>query len=325
MRPVVHTRAAAVSLALLSCILLFPPGVVRAQEARGRAVVTAASAPVREKAERNARVVETLRTGAEAAVLAEQAGWLLVRTADGKTGWVSLDQVTIGGPAPGASVPAATEQAGAPPAASPPPAATPAAVSSASSAAVEPQNGEDEDDDGGKPLTIGPLGGIVVASFTGDDASGAFSARTSYTVGLALRYEFLAVLAAHVELRYARRGAERSNTDGTTTTFRLDYADLAGMVDLRLPLKLATPIVCIGAVASYKVNAGLTDAGGTRKLDGVRSFDPGVIGGVGAVVRLGGMSMLIEGLYEAHLQSIDENDEADLRNTAVTVNLGILF
>jgi len=99
-------RALAVLLLLSAACASAPPkpapqpvAIPIEQKPIGSGRVSATALNLRAAASSNAEVVSQLRRGTELTFLAEQKGWLQVRVADGRTGWVSAQHVSRAGAA----------------------------------------------------------------------------------------------------------------------------------------------------------------------------------------------------------------------------------
>ena len=76
-----------------------PASAPTEEKAIGTARVSATALNLRAEASTEAPVVSQLRRGAELTLLAEERGWLKVKSADGQTGWVSAQHVARAGAA----------------------------------------------------------------------------------------------------------------------------------------------------------------------------------------------------------------------------------
>jgi len=178
-------------------------------------------------------------------------------------------------------------------------------------------------------MTFGFKGGLSLAKITGSDVENA-GWRTAGVGGLFLSYQVNNIFAIQPEMLYAMKGT--TGEEGIVKlTMKLDYFEIPLLAKLYLPTESKVkPNLYAGPAMAFKVSSKLKGEAGSLSaeadLEGIKSTDFGIIVGAGMEYRLTSGCILFDLRYTMGLISIfDVADEADVRNSAVSIMVGYGF
>lgn len=192
-------------------------------------------------------------------------------------------------------------------------------------------------------MTLGVGGGIVAATFSGDDADSfegsgvSKGSRVGINVGAWLTIPVASSFAIVPGGFFVQKGAEYSES-GTTLTFKADY--------IEIPVFASVILSGEGSSVGFNIFAGPTfafetgcdlegeDSGtsvsiscDTAGIDERQKFDIGLAGGAGVSFPINDrFSIMISGGYDLGLRNLDTSDAPDdIKNSAffATVGAGI--
>lgn len=172
-------------------------------------------------------------------------------------------------------------------------------------------------------LRAGPLAGISIAKFSGDDV-GDVDNHASFAVGGFVEIEFSPNLALEPQLLYIRKGVGDPDSDAE---LRLDYLELPVLLKSEFPLAGRTPVtpgVFVGPYVAYRVACQEYDGDNTTDCaaDTFKKFDAGAVAGAG--VEIGPVSLQVR--YDWGLTHLDDTGlDLDGKNRAVVITVGYGF
>jgi opacity protein-like surface antigen len=194
-------------------------------------------------------------------------------------------------------------------------------------------------------VTIGPMAGVSISTFSGDDAD-AFSetgldfdkgSRTGFAVGGFAEFEFGSNFAIEPQLLYVQKGARYSGAvdDGSgslldvSAGINLDYIQLPVLfkAELRKPDNKLTPSVFIGPAIGFNLGCTITAEGDGQDAsedcpdDTFKSTDFSLVFGAGLEFN----RFSLQGRYDMGLGSVADADDVDVKNSGWLITLGYGF
>lgn len=180
----------------------------------------------------------------------------------------------------------------------------------------------------------GILGGVNIATLTGDDAGDA-SNRTGFLAGVFGEFSLSQKLAIVPELLYSQKGATQS-VESVDIDFKADYLEVPLLLKLRFGAEDATvrPHIYLGPAVAFNLSCkvGGEQSGLAVELDcddeafegsaAIKSTDFGGMIGVGLDLR----NFLVGARYTMGFTQIpDSSTESDVKNSVFAFYLGYAF
>ena len=176
--------------------------------------------------------------------------------------------------------------------------------------------------------SIGILGGVNLANFTGDDVEDN-STKVCIGGGAFAEMPFSPVMAVRAELLYMNKGAEWDQYDDAGV--RLSYFDVPVLMKFSLPVNtVISPNLFVGPYVSFNLSAEsyMGDVE-TDVKDNIKSTDYGVVIGGGLDYPMGQGELTFDVRYSLGLTKIDDmegnDEEDDVKNTGIMFMLGYGF
>jgi len=176
-------------------------------------------------------------------------------------------------------------------------------------------------------MKIGITGGVNIASLAGDDVEDLDSRTAAYFGGF-LEFPVTPLLSFQPELLYTMKGATES-VEGTDVTYKLDYIEVPMLLRVNVPMQgNIMPFVVAGPGIGFNTTAKVEADGQEEDIEEIKGMDFGLIfgGGLGFPVSDGRYTISLAVRYELGLTTIDDSDEeADVKNRAVSIGAGLSF
>jgi len=180
--------------------------------------------------------------------------------------------------------------------------------------------------------TVGVLGGVNFATFTGDIIGNA-ETKVGFDLGGYVSFGISRNFAIETGALYSQRGAKVSE-QGVTVKFKVNYIEVPLLLSARFPGQSAvTPFISAGPAVGIKVGCGVSVSGGGATfgsgcqgvedaLDSdLKSTDFGLVGTVGIDVRALRFSLR----YFRGLSSIANVEPASVKNSVFSFLVGYGF
>lgn len=186
-------------------------------------------------------------------------------------------------------------------------------------------------------FTFGPVAGVSIASFSGDDLEAADS-RTGFFGGAQVVWQAPGSLfGVETGAMYVQKGASEEG-EGGEVTIGLDYIAIPLLLRIAPPMANSsfTPAFGLGVTAGFEIGCSLEvegegveldadcDAGGEESLE-TKSFDLGLTASVGADFAAGNMIVAPFARYTYGLTNIVDAEDADVKNTAILIGAALRF
>lgn len=187
-----------------------------------------------------------------------------------------------------------------------------------------------------RSVTIGPVGGVNFATWTGDDAGSGLTRRTGFHAGVMISAELGPVFGIQAGAMYSQEGTgvelPGSNITGT---FKVDYIRIPVLLKVRAQLQGTgiRPYAVLGPTLGIKTKCQIEATDGSQTAS-VECDDPSVgfnltTTDIGLVLGLGlDIDRFSAGVrYVPGLRSIDDisTDAAEVRNTLLALTAGFAF
>lgn len=191
------------------------------------------------------------------------------------------------------------------------------------------------DDAAAQSFSFGPVAGVSIASFSGDDADDADS-RTGFFGGAQVVWQAPGSLFGfETGAMYVQKGASFQDVDGEAT-FELDYIEIPLLVRIAPPMAGSsfTPAFGLGGAVGFEIGCSLSGEGEGVEVDvdcedaGVetKSVDFGLSASVGVDFPVGTMTLAPFARYTYGLTSIDDSaEDSDIKNSGFLVGAALRF
>lgn len=179
-------------------------------------------------------------------------------------------------------------------------------------------------------IRLGIKGGPTFADLYGDDVDDT-DMLTSFAGGIFAAFELTELFAIQPEAMYTGHGAGMT-VQGVDTELQIFYVQvplLARMLFLEGPVQ---PMVYAGPRIAFQTSCEVEaeDQNVTVTLDcddpqldaAVKDTELGVVGGAGVAFNMGDFRLLLEGRGDLGLTSIDDVDDADVKNRSLSALIG---
>lgn len=177
-------------------------------------------------------------------------------------------------------------------------------------------------------MKAGVIGGVALASVSGEDFEGLDEMRTTFTAGVLLQFPLGQVLTFQPELHYSNKGS-KGDEAGIDIVGKSAYLDIplllrggamlgeGATLDLLAGPYIAIPISC-------RIEA---SSGGESAEEDCDVFDPelelavdfGAVLGGGLTLNLGRADLLVDGRYQLGLTNVFTDEDGMNRNIQVLV------
>jgi hypothetical protein len=178
-------------------------------------------------------------------------------------------------------------------------------------------------------MSIGVTGGVNIATVAGDDADD-WDSRTAPFFGGFLEFPITPLVSIQPELLYTMKGATSTDEEGCDVTAKLDYIEIPILLRVNVPMEGSIkPFLVAGPGLGFNSTAKMEYDGEEEDIEDVKSMDFGLIFGGGVGIPVGGDGSYMVSLfarYELGLTTIDDSEEeADVKNRAISIGAGIGF
>jgi hypothetical protein len=194
------------------------------------------------------------------------------------------------------------------------------------------------DDAAAQSFQFGPVAGVSIANFSGDDA-GETDSRTGFFGGAQVVWQAPGSLFGfETGALYVQKGASFEDGDGEGT-FELDYITVPLLLRVAPPMGASsfTPVFGLGGEVGFEVGCSVSGEAEGVEVDmdceefdeaglETKSFDFGLAASVGVDFPVGRMTLAPFAKYTYGLTSIDDSEgEADVKNSGFLVGAALRF
>ena len=166
-------------------------------------------------------------------------------------------------------------------------------------------------------LAFGVKGGINYATLSGDDV-GDVEWKLGLVAGAVAAFDVMDMLVIQGEVLYSMKGA-----DSADASLGLTYIEIPVLLKYNVPMAgMVSPNLFIGPSLGILLSA---DADGEDVKEFFKGTDFGVVIGAGVDFDLGTGKVTLDARYNLGLTSLDDTDDADVKNSGISVMVGYLF
>lgn len=184
-------------------------------------------------------------------------------------------------------------------------------------------------------LVVGIRGGVNISSVTGNLVDQYpeydYGTLTGFNGGALARIYFTPLLSLQVEGSYSQKGSTVSYL-GQTADLMFTYLEWPMFVRYELILGSLRPAAYVGSSFAFETKCEAKGPSGTfdcdeGDLNSTKSFDAGLILGLGLDVRLGGLILMGDGRYTLGYRNLNDSSDSDSdfknRNWTFLVGVGV--
>lgn len=179
---------------------------------------------------------------------------------------------------------------------------------------------------------LGVQGGVAFSSVGGDDATTAalgFDPQgvTGFVGTVYLNYAFTPIVSFQPGVSFVQKGLEGTE-GGTTLAIDVDYFEIPLLLRFDVPTAGSVGVHFLGGtIISFEAGCDISfgTASATCEDDGteISSTDFGLAAGAGLTFGIGRAALVIDGMYNLGLSSIDDStDDFSVKNRAFTITAG---
>lgn len=179
---------------------------------------------------------------------------------------------------------------------------------------------------------LGVQGGVAFASVGGDDATTAslgFDPQgvTGIVGTVYLNYAFTPIVSFQPGVSFVQKGVEGTES-GIPVSIDIDYFEIPLLLRFDVPSAGSAGVHFLGGpVVSFEAGCDLTEGPLSASCDDadaeITSTDFGFAAGAGLTFGIGRASLVIDGMYNLGLSSIDDStDDFSFKNRAFTITAG---
>lgn len=193
------------------------------------------------------------------------------------------------------------------------------------------------DDAAAQSFQFGPVAGVSIANFSGDDA-GDTDSRTGFFGGAQVVWQAPGSLFGfETGAVYVQKGASMDDPD-VDGTIELDYIAIPLMLRIAPPMGESsfTPVFGLGGEAAFEVGCAVSGEGDGVEVDmdcdefpegefDTKSFDFGLAASVGVDFPVGRMTLAPFAKYTLGLTSIVDAEDTDVKNSGFLVGAALRF
>ena len=180
-----------------------------------------------------------------------------------------------------------------------------------------------------RPFRVGIIGGYNMASLEGDDVEDVDS-RSGFDIGGLIQIPMGDMITIQPEVHYSQRGAS-AEEDGEGFEYALDYIHVPVLLKAGLPLAEGFDFdFLVGPSFAFNMGCELQPEEGDNVecedagLE-VKGMDFGIIGGGSFAWAAGPGDLLVDVRYDWGMTNIIDEDDVDVKNTALQFLVGYAF